>query len=260
MDRARTEKQFKFTDDIMFYLVMQNEEICRGVIETIIGSEIGKIKSLRYQDFRVVSSNTKPIRLDICVENERGEIVNIEMQVAKQGNIPKRMRFYHSVLDVSMLKTGEQYRALKKTYIIFICSFDLFKRNEPLYFFENMCQNSEALKLGDETIKIVVNALAFNKAKTSELRTFLKYLTNDIAEDVLTNKIDDAVRIEQLRQAAMEYLELFSPREMDIREEGKAEGAYQTKCETAKKLLEMGIPIEKVLQGTGLTEDEILAL
>lgn len=114
MDRARTEKQFKFTDDIMFYLVMQNEEICRGVIETIIGSEIGKIKSLRYQDFRVVSSNTKPIRLDICVENERGEIVNIEMQVAKQGDIPKRMRFYQSVLDVSMLKTGEQYRALKK--------------------------------------------------------------------------------------------------------------------------------------------------
>ena len=44
------------------------------------------------------------------------------------------------------------------------------------------------------------------------------------------------------------------------REEGREEGAYQTKLETAKNLLSMGLEPEQVAQGTGLSLEVILQL
>ena len=42
--------------------------------------------------------------------------------------------------------------------------------------------------------------------------------------------------------------------------QGIAQGEHQAKLETAKKLLAMGISIEQVSQGTGLSVDEITKL
>ena len=44
------------------------------------------------------------------------------------------------------------------------------------------------------------------------------------------------------------------------RSEGLAEGAYQKACETATKLLVKGLSITEIVDITGLSEAEILAL
>lgn len=44
------------------------------------------------------------------------------------------------------------------------------------------------------------------------------------------------------------------------REQGRAEGRAEGKLEIAKKLLAMGIPMDKVVQASGLTEEQISAL
>ena len=43
-------------------------------------------------------------------------------------------------------------------------------------------------------------------------------------------------------------------------QQGISQGEYQKAIETAKKLLQMGISIEQVAQGTGLSVDEIKSL
>ena len=43
-------------------------------------------------------------------------------------------------------------------------------------------------------------------------------------------------------------------------EKGISQGEHQAKIETAKKFLTMGISIEQVSQGTGLSVDEIKSL
>ena len=40
-------------------------------------------------------------------------------------------------------------------------------------------------------------------------------------------------------------------------EKGREEGSYKAKLETAKKLLDMGMPIENIAIATGLTQGEI---
>ena len=44
------------------------------------------------------------------------------------------------------------------------------------------------------------------------------------------------------------------------REQGRAEGRAEGKLEIAKNLLAMGIPMDKVVQSSGLTEEQISAL
>lgn len=44
------------------------------------------------------------------------------------------------------------------------------------------------------------------------------------------------------------------------REQGRAEGRAEGKLEIVKNLLAMGIPMDKVVQASGLTEEQISAL
>ena len=46
----------------------------------------------------------------------------------------------------------------------------------------------------------------------------------------------------------------------EVREQGRAEGRAEGKLEIAKNLLAMGIPMDKVVQASGLTEEQISAL
>ena len=41
------------------------------------------------------------------------------------------------------------------------------------------------------------------------------------------------------------------------RSEGIAQGSYQTKLETAKNLLDLGLSIENIAQATGLSKQEV---
>ena len=46
------------------------------------------------------------------------------------------------------------YMKLKRSYIIFLCAFDPFDKDEKIYTFNNRCREIDDLELGDNTTKI----------------------------------------------------------------------------------------------------------
>ena len=50
------------------------------------------------------------------------------MQTVENRNIHKRTRYYQGMIDLNILEKGENYKSLKKSFVIFICTFDLFGR------------------------------------------------------------------------------------------------------------------------------------
>ena len=60
------------------------------------------------------------------------------MQVQKQPYLPLRGRYYHAAMDINQLHAGADYTELRPSFIIFICTFDYYEMEEPIYFFENM--------------------------------------------------------------------------------------------------------------------------
>ena len=74
-----------------------------------------------------------------------------------KDNLPKRMRYYQGMIDLNILEKGENYKNLKKSFVIFICTFDLFGLGRHVYTFENRCIEDLELPLGDDTTKIILN-------------------------------------------------------------------------------------------------------
>ena len=240
-------------DDFMFCKVMQNPDLCKKLIEMILTDTIGKIAYISIQHNINTYEQAKSVRFDVLVQTENGKFYDVEMQVSNEKNIPKRMRFYQSAIDISFLDKGNVYNDLNDSFIIFICLFDVLGKNRSIYTFENICLEDKNISLQDGTKKIIINAEAFNNTEDKELKEFLEYLKTGEATNEFTREIETMIQeIKQNEQARQEY-RLMSTFEMDAR----YKGIYENKRDTAKILKQLGDSLQKIMQVTGLTESEI---
>ena len=66
----------------------------------------------------------KGIRLDLYVKDTDGVVYDVEVQTTDQKSLPRRMRYYSGMLDMTFFPAGADYGKMRKSYVIFICSFD----------------------------------------------------------------------------------------------------------------------------------------
>ncbi len=57
------------------------------------------------------------------------------MQTGANLILGKRARYYHANMDLDSLEQGVDYDRLKPSYVIFICTFDYYGIDKPVYFF-----------------------------------------------------------------------------------------------------------------------------
>ncbi|UTY32330.1 Rpn family recombination-promoting nuclease/putative transposase [Treponema putidum] len=242
-----------FTDDFMFCKIMQNEDLCKGLIEMILSDTIGKITYISVQHNISTYEQAKSVRFDVLVQTEDGKLYDIEMQVSNERNIPKRMRFYQAAIDISFLDKGNSYNNLNDSFIIFICLFDVIGKNRPIYTFENLCTEDKNTPLQDGTKKVIINAEAFENTENKELKNFLEYIKTGKVKNEFTREIETMIqKVKQNEQARQEY-RLLSTFEMDARDKGFSEGLKQT----AKLMKLKDLDIALIKEITGLSESEI---
>ena len=240
-------------DYFMFCKVMQNPDLCKRLIEMILSDTIGKFTYISIQHNLKNYEQAKSVRFDVLVQTENGKFYDVEMQVSNEKNIPKRMRFYQAAIDISSLDKGNSYNNLNDCFIIFICTFDAIGKNKPVYTFENICVEDKNISLQDGTKKVIINAEAFKDTKDKELKEFLEYLKTGKPNNEFTRRIEKMIQtVKQNEQARQEY-RLISTFEMDAIEKG----IYRKAIETAKILKQLGDSIQKIIQVTGLPEEEI---
>jgi hypothetical protein len=74
--------------------------------------------------------------LDIRAKTDRGELLNIEMQIINRYDWIERSLYYWSKLYEQQLHMGDQYRQLKKTISISFLNFKLFDRPRGLSIYQ----------------------------------------------------------------------------------------------------------------------------
>ena len=79
-------------------------------------------------------------------------------------------------IDLDLISKGDDYRKLSKSYIIFICTFDLFGAVMHKYKFEIVCVEDSSIKLEDDTNKNILNTTGVIKDLNNEIIEFLKYV------------------------------------------------------------------------------------
>ena len=153
----KTYEELDFTDDFLFCkILMDNEDLCIELVELITGRKINSVLHPQDQKAIQMTRDGKGIRLDVYFEDEENVIYDIEMQTINRKDLPKRTRYYHSMMDQAYLKRGSKYSELNPQYVIFICCFDLLDKGLPLYDF-SMTDRYSGLILGDESYTMILN-------------------------------------------------------------------------------------------------------
>lgn len=229
--RIKTIDELTLMDDYMFAQVMRDTRHLKPLLQFVLQVPIAKIELIEPQKTEKEGYDSKGIRLDLYVTDEQGVVYNVEVQTTSKKHLPKRMRYYQSTIDISILRPGVDYKELRKTFVIFICNYDPFGRNRYVYTFENICREEPDLLFGDETVKVIVNTRGEIGEISEELKEVIRYLNDGTVSGQYSQELDTAVTaVKSNEERRLEYMTL-AMHDMEIREEALEEGRQEGRQE-----------------------------
>jgi predicted transposase/invertase (TIGR01784 family) len=109
-----------------------NFDILEGFLSELLEEEI-KIKQILDSESNKETEDDKYNRVDILVENSKGELVIIEVQNSKEYDYFHRMLFGAAKAITEHIKEGQPYAEVKKVISITIAYFDLGQGKDYVY-------------------------------------------------------------------------------------------------------------------------------
>ena len=177
-NKTNTIQELNLADNFLFGKVMSDSEICRMILEKILNIPIKKVEFPVTRKTTDIAPNSRGVRLDACINDEQDTIYSIEMLCCGDEELLRKTRYFQCNIDSSIIIPGKESTKLKKSYIIFICTFDPFSDGRHIYTFENRCLEDLSLALGDETTEIFLSTKGEKDDVDDEIKDFLAYIEN----------------------------------------------------------------------------------
>ena len=292
-----------------------NFVVLEGFLSELLQDNI-KIHRILESEGNKEDESDKFNRVDVLAENNKKELIIIEVQNTRELYYFQRMLYGVSKAITEYIHEGDLYAEVRKVYSINIVYFDLGQGSDYIYRgvtdFRGI-HSGDTLRLSTKQRNTFVKENAgeifpeyyvlrvneFDDRAKTPLDEWVRFLKSGIIDENTTAKGLQAAR-ERLRVSDMSEQERRAyERHMDNiriqwdvlttahgegwdegkaegRAEGKAEGKAQglaegrekgiqegielEKKETAKKLLEKGIPLKTIMTCTGLSLTEIQQL
>lgn len=252
-----------------------NEDITKQMLKTIIKTPIENIKLNENTVLEKDLLDDKLGIVDIHAKIDNEIDVDIEMQVAKENDIEKRILYYWSEFYIAGIKEGEDYSKLHKTIAILIANFKLDKLKEIPKFCTKWQIREEkysSVILTDalEIYIIEVPKIEENtEVEEKELKGWLTFLDNPEKMELIGMSKENEEAIKKAKEVLEEisadeherYLahlrEKYIRDSKSIEKYGYDSGLEDGIKQMAKKMQEEKIPIELIISITGLTKEEI---
>ena len=220
---AKAYEELELKDDFMFSVIMRDPRYVKPFLETILRIKIAKIEYPEVQKNIDIAAGAKGIRLDVYVEDEKHTVFNLEMQTTTARNLPKRMRYYQGMIDLNILEKGDDYNHLKKSYVIFICTF--------------------------------LNTKGTLDDVSPEMKRLLDYVDGKGVSDTFTRDLEEAVQsARQNEKWRLDYMTLQQEYRERFRE-GKIEGKIEGKVEILYEELHM--TVAEIAEKLVISEEEV---
>jgi len=133
-----------------------NFDILEGFLSELLGEEV-TIKQVLDSESNKETEDDKFNRVDILVENEKGELVIIEVQNTQEHDYFHRMLFGASKAITEHIKEGSAYAQVKKVISITIAYFDLGQGKDYVYHGTTVFKGihkGDVLGLSDKQIEV----------------------------------------------------------------------------------------------------------
>lgn len=234
------------------------------------------IKSVTLQDTTIEKEylTDKYSRLDVRATTDKGERINIEIQLDNKYNMIKRSLYYWSKLYEGQLESGNDYQKLARTICINLIDFNLLNHDKfhSVYRLKD-CETHEEL-----TDIIELHFIELKKMKhvkhadevKSKLEAWLHFINQPDSEvvrelEAVESEIKSA-KAELIRLSGNKVeRELFEKRRQAMLDEASAlafaeeKGAKKEKLEIAKNLIQKGLDNGFIVETTGLSLEEVEA-
>ena len=270
-----TELKYRFTYDTLIKLLfVRYPDLLKRLVAAVLGIAIDNITEfiITNPDIPPEAIGDKFCKLDISmVVNEQR--VNLEVQVDNEGDYPERSLYYWARLYSSALKSGQPYSSLPRVVIISIVDFPLFDcveyRSE---FLPLEVRRHELLSDKMAMLYFEVRKLPKTIDKENELELMLTLFRAKTEEEL---KQLEELEVAVVTRAIGAYREVMVSPEFRELERLRADARHNEasallnaerksriaeKLEIANNLLKMGMTVEKVIEATGLTREEVEGL
>lgn len=279
--------ELTIADNFIFCKVMENERICMGVLETLLGISVGHIEYLKTENSLENFYDSRGIRLDVYVK-DADRIFNIEMQTGNYDDMLLRARYYLSSSDVATTKRRTKFKDIRETYILFICKDDPFGEGIPRYTKISKFLETDRISYDDKSRNVFYNCSAWEKEGNPEVRGVLKFIYGLKPDSSLALEMDEAASLakqkSELEDEYMYFSDILEDEKEEAREIGLAEGRakgfaegrmeghaeghaegletgrHQQKIESAKTAISLGLSEQQVVAISGLSPEEIRKL
>ncbi|MBE6004798.1 MAG: Rpn family recombination-promoting nuclease/putative transposase [Lachnospiraceae bacterium] len=190
--------QLTITDNYMFQAVMKEPKHVKPLLEMIIGKKIRKVVVVDREKTLETGYDARGIRMDVYVEDDENTVYDVEMQASRKAQLGKRFRYYQSAIDVDMVNKGESFVKLKKSFIIFITTYDPYDKGWFMYPFETLCSWDETIRMHDSAKRIVLNTKGTKDKEghevSDEIKKMLAYMDGKAPETEYSRMLDEAVK------------------------------------------------------------------
>lgn len=265
-----------------------------GVLEgflTVFLNEPIKIVEILENEGNVLAED-KFYRVEIKAKNSNGEDILVEIQNITRLCYQERIFYGVDKAITEHINLGNTYKEVKKVYSISILYFDLGKGSDYIYVGQN---NFIGLHTQDQLIistkekdtivrkspaeifptYMLVRVNEFNKVAKSPLEEWVDYLKNGVInpdtkapglqearEKLKYYSMSNAERhaYDEHVNAIMIQNDVLGNARLEGHAEGRAEGKTEGKNAIALKMRQAGLPIEQIMQFTGLSEENIKSL
>ena len=262
--------------DFVFKRIFGNENHPNVLISFLnaVLNPVDPIQSVELKDTTIEKSHLedKYSRLDVKAMTNKGEHINIEIQLKDEYNMIKRSLYYWSKLYEGQLENGENYQKLSRTICINLLDFNLLNHDKfhSVYRLKD-CETNEELtdvmelhfielkKIKDvqhaEEVKTKLEAwLYFINQPDSELVQELEKIEIDIKEAKaelirLSGDRKERERYEKRRKSRLNEISALSYAE--------EKGVKRRNIEIAKNLIQNGLDNELISKSTGLSIEEV---
>ena len=276
--------QYTFKTDTLFkMLFVKHQDLLEKLVSTLLGIPLESIEqfTVRNPEMPPEILGDKFCRLDInMIVN--GQRIDLEVQVAYEGDYPERVMLYWAREFSTALPAGQSYSMLPRTIIISIIDFNLFDCKEYHSFFQPLEVTRHTLlsdKMGFHFFELrklpddvnekddLLLWLALFRAETEDDLEKIKNMGVPTMEQAINayytiTASPEFREIERLREKARhdEAQALYHAEQKGIQQgiqQGIQKGAAERNIEIARKLLKRNRPIDEIVEDTGLTREEI---
>ena len=136
-ENAAQGKPLCVMDDLVFktMLSMDTEDSRQALRSLVSACTQRKVSSVRLVNNELIPAHlmSKPVRLDVNVTFNDGEIANLEMQIKRtDDDLKNRAAYYSAMLLAAQAERGKPYKEIKRVYQIFFLNCILFPQSNKL--------------------------------------------------------------------------------------------------------------------------------